>query len=93
AEDVTPRFIRPVIQRYVFPQAGRVASIRGVDEARRIPGIEEIVVSARAGDEIPRATSSAARAAMILATGDTIIAARESASRAAALIQVETQSL
>lgn len=93
AADVTPRFIRPVIQRYVFPQAGRVASIRGVDEARRIPGIEEIVVSARAGDEIPRATSSAARAAMILATGDTIIAARESANRAAALIQVETQSL
>ncbi len=92
AEDVTPRFIRPVIQRYVFPEAGKVAAISGVEEARALPGIEEIVVSARAGDDIPRATSSAARAAMILATGDTLAAARASAARAASLIRVETHA-
>lgn len=88
--DLTPRFQRPVAQRYVFPKAGRVARIEGLETARAVPGVEEILVSLQPGDVVPDTTSSAARAAMILATGETPDAAREAARRAAAAIRIET---
>ena len=87
--DLTPQYERPIVQRYVFPKAGRIAAIHGVDEARALPGIVEITVSKQAGDVIPPATSSAARAAMILATGDTVADAQANAARAIATISFD----
>lgn len=88
--DLTPRFERPIVQRYVFPPPGRIAAIRGADEARALPGILEVLVSRSPGDIVPVAESSAARAAMILATGETVAEARANAERAVAAIHVET---
>lgn len=87
--DLAPRFERPIAQRYVFPLPGRIAAIRGVDEARALPGIVEILVSKAAGDVVPIAESSAARAAMILATGETVGEARANAERAVAAIRID----
>lgn len=89
-DDLRPRFHRPVVQRYVFPMPGRIAAIDGVDEAARIKGVEEIVVSAHPGDIVPEATSSAARAAMVLATGRTKAEALVAAERAVSAIRVIT---
>lgn len=79
---------RPIVQRYVFPPPGRIEAIHGLDRARAIPGVLEVLPSRQAGDIIPPATSSAARAAMILATGATLAAARETAERAVAAIEI-----
>lgn len=92
-EDLTPRFERPIVQRYVFPPPGRIAAVRGVDEARDLPGILEVLVSRAAGDIVPLAESSAARAAMILATGDTVAEARANAERAVAAICVDVAEI
>ncbi|NWH08254.1 MAG: ATP-grasp domain-containing protein [Alphaproteobacteria bacterium] len=89
-QDLTPRYRKPVIQRYVFPEPGRIIRIAGIEEAERLPGIEEIVVSLNPGDIVPPPTSSAARAAMILATGDTRDQALAAANAAVARIKVET---
>jgi biotin carboxylase len=87
--DLTPRYERPIVQRYVFPEAGRIAAIAGLDEARALPGIIEITLSKSPGDVIPPATSSAARAAMILATGETVADAQANAARAVAAIRFQ----
>ena len=52
---------------------GHVLSISGADEARQIPGITEVVVTAKPGDIIPPAGDkrSTLRVAMVLATGAT----------------------
>ncbi len=86
---LTPAFERPIVQRYVFPPAGRIAALRGIDEARALPGVLEVLPSKAPGDIIPPATSSAARAVMLLATGDTVSQARSNAERAVAVIRVE----
>jgi biotin carboxylase len=89
-DELTPKFQHAVIQRYAFPKAGKVTAIRGAEEARAIPGIAEVVVTARLGDVIPPAGDKRPSAAMVLASGETRELALKAANDALALIQVET---
>jgi hypothetical protein len=79
-----------VIQRYAFPQAGTVVSVSGADAAAAIPGIAEVVVTARPGDIIPPTGDKRPSGAMVLATGVNREAALAAANQALALIQIET---
>ena len=88
--DLEPRRLTPIVQRYAFPEPGRVAHIRGLNDARRIPGVEEVVVTVEPGDEIASPTHSGCTAAMVLATGKNVDAARASAAAALAALKIET---
>lgn len=90
ATDLTPQYEKPIVQRYVFPPPGRIAAIHGAEDARAMPGVIEVLFSKAPGDTVPIADSSAARAAMILATGDTVADARANAERAVAAIRIQT---
>jgi len=81
----------PVAQRYAFPRPGRVIAVKGVDAARALPGIAEIVVTARPGDIIPRAGDKRPSAAMVLATGRVRADAVRAAEAALACIEIETR--
>jgi biotin carboxylase len=91
--ELTPKFQRAVIQRYAFPQPGKVVAIRGEEAARAVPGIAELVVTARQGDIIPPAGDKRPSAAMVLASGETRELALAAASAALALIAVETAAI
>ena len=88
--DLEPRYQKPVIQRYAFPQAGRVVSIAGAEEARKIQGVAEVVVTAKLGDVIPPAGDKRPSAAMVLATGPTREDALEAANDALARLRIQT---
>lgn len=88
--DLQPSKFVPVIQRYAFPDPGRVVSVAGAEEARKVPGIEEVVVTAREGDVIPAAGDKRPSAAMVLATGETRELALAAANDALAQIRIET---
>ncbi len=79
AEELTPKHSTPVIQRYAFPSAGEVVSVEGTEEARRVAGVTDVIVTARPGDIIPAAGDKRPSAAMVLTTG----ASRDDALRAA----------
>jgi biotin carboxylase len=89
-QDLTPRFNRPVAQRYLFPEPGRVVSIAGEAQARALPGILELIVSAKPGDKIAAPKHAGCTAAMVLATGASIAEARANASAALNALQVTT---
>jgi biotin carboxylase len=89
-EDLTPTQFTPVIQRYAFPDPGIVKSVSGEDAARAVPGIAEVVVTAREGDVIPAAGDKRPSAAMVLATGESREDALKSANDALAQIRIET---
>ena len=55
-----------------------------------MPGIAEVVVTAREGDVIPAAGDKRPSAAMVLATGETRDAALQAANDALAQIRIET---
>jgi biotin carboxylase len=90
AGELTPRQQMPVVQRYAFPSPGTVTGVTGEDDARQIPGIAEVVVTARPGDVIPPAGDKRPSAAMVLATGATHEAALKAANDALALIRIRT---
>jgi biotin carboxylase len=89
-DDLTPTQFIPVVQRYAFPDPGTVKSVSGAEAARAIPGIAEVVVTAREGDVIPAAGDKRPSAAMVLATGDSREDALKSANDALAQIRIET---
>jgi len=88
--EVTPRFNRPVVQRYVFPDAGRILSLDGVEAARALPGIEHVIVSRKIGDVTHTTKDTTSRMAMVIATGAGIAEARERAQTATQIIRVAT---
>jgi biotin carboxylase len=90
AEELTPKHQVPVVQRYAFPKAGRVTMVTGESEARRIKGIEDVVITAKPGDIIPEAGDKRPSAAMVLATGSSHEDALKAANDALAQIRIVT---
>jgi biotin carboxylase len=90
ADELEPKQFVPVIQRYAFPDPGRVVSVAGVEDARRIPGVSEVIVTAKPGDIIPPAGDKRPSAAMVLATGASREAALAAANDALACLRIET---
>jgi biotin carboxylase len=90
ADELTPKEFMPVIQRYAFPKPGRVMRISGAEEARAVPGIAEVVVTAKPGDVIPPAGDKRPSAAMVLATGVSRDAALAAANDALSHLRIET---
>lgn len=89
-QDFEPKQQTPVVQRYAFPKSGRVVSVTGEDDARKIPGVAEIIVTAKPGDVIPLAGDKRPSGAMVLATGATREAALQAANDALACIRIDT---
>jgi biotin carboxylase len=90
-DDLEPRTATPVVQRYAFPKPGRVVRVRGAEEARRVKGVAELIVTAKPGDVIPPAGDKRPSAAMVLATGASRADALKAANDALALLAIETQ--
>jgi biotin carboxylase len=88
--ELAPKHFMPVVQRYAFPNPGTVVSVSGAEEARNIPGITDVIVTAREGDIIPPAGDKRPSGAMVLASGISREAALTAANDALALIRIET---
>jgi len=88
-EELEPRTLVPVVQRYAFPKPGRVVCVTGADDARKVDGIAEVVVTARPGDVIAPAGDKRPSAAMVLATGSSRDAALQAANDALARLKIE----
>ncbi|HUJ03095.1 MAG TPA: hypothetical protein VLW75_05625, partial [Rhizomicrobium sp.] len=89
--EVTPKYMRPVVQRYAFVPPGRVVSIKGADEARNIAGIEELRVTVKPGDQLRAPVDSNCSAAMVIASGETREEALAAANAALSKLAIETR--
>jgi biotin carboxylase len=89
-DELEPKHQIPVIQRYAFPKPGKIVRISGVEDARKIPGIADVIVTAKPGDIIPPAGDKRPSAAMVLATGTSRTTALQAADDALACLKIET---
>jgi len=90
--EVTPKVQRPVVQRYLFPAPGRIVSITGVEEARKLPGVEHLILSRGVGDVTHRTKDTTSRSAMVITTGIDLDEARARADAAINTIKITTDS-
>ena len=88
--DLTPRFQRPVAQRYLFPRPGRVVGVSGMSEVEKRPGIALCEVRVKVGDVVTPVDRHPARAGVVITTGDTRQQAVERAVAAVNDIHIET---
>ena len=89
-QELEPKQFTPVIQRYAFPKAGRVVSVEGIEEAKNVSGVAEVVVTAKPGDIIPAAGDKRPSAAMVLTVGQSRDAALAAANDALACLKIVT---
>jgi len=90
-QELTPKFNRPVVQRYLFPKPGRVTSVNGLADAAAMDGVEFVDCWVQPGDQIIPPVHSGCTAAVVIAVGDDHAQALTRANRALSLIRVETR--
>jgi biotin carboxylase len=89
-QELAPKFNRGVAQRYLFPPPGKVVSIKGVEAAQKMPGIEMCEIRVREGSTVAKADSHPARAGLVIAIADSRAEAVQRAVAAAATIEIKT---
>ncbi|MCQ1538195.1 ATP-grasp domain-containing protein [Methanocalculus taiwanensis] len=94
-EKLTPKYNQGVALRYVWPKPGRVCSIKGIEEARSLPGVHFVKFEPRwrdiaIGTDIQPAKSMGERVASVMASAETREKAIEIAEKAVSLIKIET---
>ena len=78
---------------WIPTHSGIVADIRGIEQARRIPGVEEVVMIAEPGDVMGHVVDcdTRDRVGYVIATGDDVEAAAVAAKRARDLCEIVTR--
>ena len=78
---------------WIPARSGVVTEIRGIEEARGVPGVEEVVMELRPGDVMRHAVDCETRdrVGYVLATGDDAETAVRAAKQAINLCQIETR--
>jgi len=66
-------------------------SVAGAEDARKIAGVNEVIVTAKPGDIIPAAGDKRPSAAMVLTSGPSREAALKAANDALACLRIVTQ--
>lgn len=68
--DLTPKFSKGSAIRYFKTNPGIIKEISGIDEAKKISGVKEVVFTKKAGDTISSFTSSTDRVGYIISQGE-----------------------
>ncbi|QPJ66263.1 MAG: ATP-grasp domain-containing protein [Candidatus Nitrohelix vancouverensis] len=76
-------------ERALIPQSGKILSIQGVEEARRIKGVKEIILMKEAGDTVEDIKSNLGKTGYVISVGKTREEAIRVNDEARACIRIE----
>lgn len=87
--NLEPLVNRTAIERSIITKPGFVRSISGLEEARKIPGIEEIFIDVKIGDKVLPPRSNVEKAGHIIAAADSLEEAEDIAARCLEKLHIE----
>ncbi len=87
--NLEPVMNRVAIERAIIARPGIVRRISGLEEALKIPGIEEIFLNVSEGDKVIFPRSNVEKTGHIIATGDTLSKAEESVKKCIDTLVIE----
>lgn len=90
-DDITPKFNKVSICKAIFPNPGKIVKINGIEKAKRIKGVAQIIMMVKEGDIITEYKNCAQRICYIITVGDTHEEANEIFESASRTISVETE--
>ena len=87
--DLSSPLARGSVLRFPEVPPGRVASIKGVDEARAMHGVKDLELYVRPGDEIPVLSSASDRVGYFVTVGESRREAEEIMERVERVLRIE----
>ncbi len=90
--ELQPRFHRPVVQRYWFPQPGIVQSIKGGNQFRDHPDVVYLELRVQPGTQVGPIDSHPARSGVVITTGATSQSAVDLANHVVESVCIITHS-
>ncbi|MCB1322646.1 MAG: alpha-hydroxy-acid oxidizing protein, partial [Leptospiraceae bacterium] len=76
------------IERGIICNPGKIISISGVEQARQVAGVQNVILTRGVNEIIPSMTSNVDKAGHIIATGETLVAAEQAAALAREQIEI-----
>jgi len=87
--DVTEKFHKGSAIRYFHVPVGRIAAIRGVEDAAKLVGVKEIAFVKNVGDAVGEVGSSGDRVGFVIAQAETPEAAVAICEKALSIVKIE----
>ncbi|MFQ5443256.1 MAG: alpha-hydroxy-acid oxidizing protein [Nitrospinales bacterium] len=88
-DDLKPRLAYVSAERAIIPSPGKILSIKGVEEARKIKGVKEVIFMKEVGDPVAELKSNIGKTAYVITTAKTHEEAIHANDLARQTIQVE----
>ncbi|MGI6624769.1 MAG: hypothetical protein ACOX57_05100 [Limnochordia bacterium] len=77
--------------KYLEVPRGEIAEIDGIEQARRIPGVRDVIMMKRIGDIVGDVSCSADRAGVVIAQGEDVYLAENACQQAIQRLRVTTK--
>jgi biotin carboxylase len=90
--DLTPKFNRVSAERAIIPPPGKITSIKGLDQARALPGVENIFTMYQVGDMFSNPTCNMGKFGNLIAVADTREELFSVCEKALSRIEIQTES-
>lgn len=90
-EDIEHKYEKFSAVRALFPEPGIIVEINGVEDAKLIPGVANVIVWKKVGDSVGPYFNSADRPAFIIVYADTLEEVQLIANNAEKTINIETR--
>jgi biotin carboxylase len=91
--DLTPKFNKASVERAIIPKPGKIVSIHGIDEAKKIPGIKEIHLNLKEGDIVKKLKSNIGKAGNVISSHENLNEAIKIAEKALSIIKIKTEPI
>ncbi len=91
-EELIPRFQKVSIERAILAPPGKLISISGLEEAKKIKGVNEIFFYSKVGDIISEPTNNIEKSGHVIITADTLEEAEKIFQQVKNTIQIETDN-
>ena len=91
AGSYVPQVSRVAVSGSPWPNPGEIVGITGLDEARKLQGVEGIFIRAEAGDLVEAYDDCTKRVAIAVCSGSSVAEAKENLNRVLATLRVETK--
>jgi len=79
------------VAKYLEVPRGKIAEIDGIEQARRIPGVRDVIMMKRIGDIVGDVSCSADRAGVVIAQGEDVYLAENACQQAIQRLRVTTK--
>ena len=88
--DLIPKWVKYSKTTSPFPKAGKIVSIKGIEEVKKQPGVKNVILSVKEGDIVEDYKHCANRVGYIIVTGDSYEQLKEREKKALETLMIET---